>query len=83
MYEPQGVDDGVWHSLRLTLQKKNFSIKLQDQSLYLQNFGLHQFAFFAKPARDSNLELFNKLISVDLESSELTIRPILVAVPME
>ena len=56
------------------LGEKNFQYKTIGSITFLAEFQFHPFAFFAKPARDSNLELLNKLIARDLKSSNLTTR---------
>ena len=44
---------------------------------FFAEFQLHLFAEIAKPAWDSNLELLNNLIALDLKSGELTTTPTL------
>ena len=46
-----------------------------ESFIFLAEFQLHLFAEIAKPTRDSNLELLNKLMLIDLKSSELTTGP--------
>ena len=58
------------------LGEKNFQYKTIGSITFFAEFQLHPFAFFAKPAQDSNLELLNKLIARDLKLSNLTTRPI-------
>ena len=58
------------------LGEKNFQYKTVGSITFCAEFQLPPFAFFAKPAQDSNLELLNKLITGDLKSSNLTTRPI-------